>query len=457
LPDSLIYPLILFKEKMLMDKIENLPTMKADIYLSLANKRLGEIAGITRNQDSVPQILAEKNIERYKSHMTDAFKQLDFITSETQKNWYLIKILSHLEAQRKYMISLDKKSGVFGSDSFVGLVDFLENNKKALEEKAWMTESSLHKKFYFVISESSSYKVQLKGKLDGLEKILINGSEVKESSVVELETGVHKLELVYADSENLAEGMLAFSEEVNLYSGQVRELELFELDNRNTYFVTFRYKVLEGHDPQLLISGKSTNIKEKLSSNDDWHTFNKVFPLGGGEESLSFQFFLSGIRRKTNFIIEDFRVSEFSEPEDYFLREQAVADLSSPDISFRRKNPTNYLVNVKGAEKPYVLVFGEAFNPGWKVYLGQDRGLLNIFARPLGEDRHIEVNGYANAWFIDKVGNYDVSVVYWPQMLFKLGMTISTISFVSYLLLMLVKIRRVNKQPYSKQWRIRQR
>lgn len=454
LPDSLVYPLILFKEKISMDKVENIPTMKADLYLSLANKRLGEIAGFVRNQDSVPQILVEKNIERYKSHMMDAFKQLDFITPETQKNSYLIKILSYLEAQRKYMISLDEESGVFGSNSFVGLVDFLENNKKALEERVWMTESSLHQKLYFVISEPSSYEIRLKGESDGLEKILIDGSEVKGSSDVELGTDIHKLELVYADPENLAEGMLVFSEEVDLFSGQVRDLELFGLDNRDTYLVTFRYKILRGHAPSLLISGKSTNIKEKLSSNDDWHTFNKVFSPGREEESLSFQFFLPGIGRKTNFIIEDFRVNKFNEPKVYFLSEQEATDLSSPDISFRRKNPTNYLVNVKKAEKPYVLVFGEAFNPGWKVYMGQDGGLLNVFASPLDEERHIEVNGYANAWIVDKVGSYDISVVYWPQTLFKLGVAISTISFIGYLLLILVELRRANKRSHSKQQRI---
>ena len=47
------------------------------------------------------------------------------------------------------------------------------------------------------------------------------------------------------------------------------------------------------------------------------------------------------------------------------------------------------------------MVFSELFNPDWKAYIVENDGQKQI-----SESKHHLVNGYANAWFVDKKDSY---------------------------------------------------
>ncbi len=73
-----------------------------------------------------------------------------------------------------------------------------------------------------------------------------------------------------------------------------------------------------------------------------------------------------------------------------------------------------------------------SFTPGDISYL---------FAKPISDENHFLVNGYANAWYIDPkkvgTGNFSITLYFWPQSLFYLGLGISLITLIcclSYLL-----------------------
>jgi len=142
----------------------------------------------------------------------------------------------------------------------------------------------------------------------------------------------------------------------------------------------------------------------------------------------------------------------------------------TPRITFVKINPTKYRVKVEGARGPYTLVFSESFHKGWKIYLrnweteklgnygeivasyfdgeikeGTHKNIFldkNTFEtwgkKPIAEDRHYLVNGYANSWFItpEDVGgkeNYELIVEFWPQRLFYIGLFISGITLIGCL------------------------
>ncbi len=138
----------------------------------------------------------------------------------------------------------------------------------------------------------------------------------------------------------------------------------------------------------------------------------------------------------------------------------------APEITFKRINPTKYLVKIDKAKRPFWLIFSESFNDKWKLYglkaqgskikglfdeiimdypklkvkearhitafTPQDLGLL--FQRPIGAPHRL-VNGYANGWYIDpkdvNLGEDFALVLYfWPQNLFYLGLIISGITLI---------------------------
>lgn len=104
-----------------------------------------------------------------------------------------------------------------------------------------------------------------------------------------------------------------------------------------------------------------------------------------------------------------------------FLETVGVTHVATPEITFFKGNPTNYSVTVKGATSPFILILNEAFDSRWKVTLAGDRA-------PLTETHHGKANGLGNAWYIDRPGNYTLSITYQPQRLFLFGAIVTGIS-----------------------------
>lgn len=118
-------------------------------------------------------------------------------------------------------------------------------------------------------------------------------------------------------------------------------------------------------------------------------------------------------------------------------------ELSTPSIRFTKINPTKYQVDVRGATHPYMLVFLEAFNRNWKIFIKDEQMMDNeqvietyfdgqikegknrntffdgqtfetLTNTPLTEEGHHLVNGYANGWYItpaDTNGKPDYTLI----------------------------------------------
>jgi hypothetical protein len=48
-----------------------------------------------------------------------------------------------------------------------------------------------------------------------------------------------------------------------------------------------------------------------------------------------------------------------------------------------------------------------------------------LFTKSLDENYHFIANGYANAWYINKTGTFTITLEFWPQNLFYIGLAIS--------------------------------
>lgn len=101
------------------------------------------------------------------------------------------------------------------------------------------------------------------------------------------------------------------------------------------------------------------------------------------------------------------------------------ADTKNPVIQFEKRSPVEYHVKVSEAGEPFVLVFSETFSTGWKAYFGDMNWLGTFFTAPISDEYHFSVNGFANAWYINKAGTYNITLYYLPQELFYIGSAIS--------------------------------
>jgi hypothetical protein len=141
-----------------------------------------------------------------------------------------------------------------------------------------------------------------------------------------------------------------------------------------------------------------------------------------------------------------------------------------PRITFVKINPTKYKVKVEGAKEPYTLIFSESFHQGWRAYISDQRSVTssqyggivasyfdgeikegthkNIFfdkntfetwgKKPISEERHLLVNGYANSWYITpqdsgEAEKYEMIIEFQPQRWFYLGLGMSVLTLVGCL------------------------
>ncbi|HBC44645.1 MAG: hypothetical protein UX08_C0001G0078 [Candidatus Collierbacteria bacterium GW2011_GWB1_45_35] len=205
---------------------------------------------------------------------------------------------------------------------------------------------------------------------------------------------------------------------------------------------------------QTISINRGTSLKSENDKYIEWGKIN----LGQGKNLIVFPY-----SKKTN------PQSEKDDNDLILLKNISPTDVYSsdmPEISFERINPTKYKVSISEATNPFVLVFSESYHEGWKIFLDNsvdrttkmDRTYfngeigegnhktsfldLNTFEtwgqKPILDDSHRSINGYANSWIIDpnklNGDRFQLVVEYLPQRNFILGLTFSVITFILYLI-----------------------
>ncbi|MDO8638252.1 MAG: hypothetical protein Q7R43_01660 [Candidatus Daviesbacteria bacterium] len=106
-------------------------------------------------------------------------------------------------------------------------------------------------------------------------------------------------------------------------------------------------------------------------------------------------------------------------------------------ISYKKIDLTKYLVHVKNANEPFVLVFSELFNNDWKAFHNNGQSL----------DKHFRANLYANGWLVDRKGDFDIRVEFPSQKWMDWGEKISFLSLTLLIFLtgfILLRFKKVN-------------
>ena len=115
---------------------------------------------------------------------------------------------------------------------------------------------------------------------------------------------------------------------------------------------------------------------------------------------------------------------------------------SLPHIAFTRVDPTAYSVRVTGAESPFFLVLSETYDQRWKAHYEDSREVPEQF--------HFISNGYANTWYVNCTGSYEMKLEFTGQDLLYIGSNISIVSFVVSVICMIV----VNLMPSKSRFKI---
>jgi hypothetical protein len=83
---------------------------------------------------------------------------------------------------------------------------------------------------------------------------------------------------------------------------------------------------------------------------------------------------------------------------------------------YHKISSTEYMINVRNINKPFYIILAESYDDGWKAIInGKDRII---------DKYHFITSGFANAWYIDKAGNFNMKLYFQPQQYYEISLTI---------------------------------
>lgn len=127
--------------------------------------------------------------------------------------------------------------------------------------------------------------------------------------------------------------------------------------------------------------------------------------------------------------------------DDVVLRLKGLdEDMSiSRELDYKKESPVSYSGKIR-LVKPSFIIFTQGFHPGWRLTLAKDGIKEEVREHFLG-------NLYNNAWWVDKIGEYDFKIEFTPQKIVEKGVLIT---LATTILLVVVNLyifaRRVVKQ-----------
>lgn len=168
-------------------------------------------------------------------------------------------------------------------------------------------------------------------------------------------------------------------------------------DSNNTYFVpdqNIEIGKLQGRFMKL-VSGNNNDIGAEVffcsGSNDPEHVFSAI------------------------------QTYEYKPPVLFSMKKTNTSGVL-PTVTFRRVSPTEYIASIQNAEAPFVLGFLERFSTQWQATFVDSH-------LPVRDGKyHFMVDGYANAWLIERMGTYSIRIAFQSQQIFIVGVVISVLS-----------------------------
>jgi hypothetical protein len=83
---------------------------------------------------------------------------------------------------------------------------------------------------------------------------------------------------------------------------------------------------------------------------------------------------------------------------------------------YQKVSSTEYMINTGNITKPFYIVLAESYDEGWKAHINGKEQIPDKY--------HFTVSDFANGWYINKTGYFNIKLFYQPQKYYEIGLTI---------------------------------
>jgi len=531
--NDVLYPFVVLREQFDLNRKKNNPDEYVDYNLLYLSKRIlelnmfGDNVPVTRklwNKPSLYNLFAlgeynswEASFARYEQQMS----QLIAWIPKSGKDESGQKVI-----QLKINESLDQHK--------LDLLRIIQNESKSLKDKKYLLQKTysmfdlLYKRLLLSVYDPSTitYSFDMSNSFVGNYELFVRNVDSKlgdvqkmnveiggkrfnvtgtsnEGTVIQLEdvslSRNEKIFKLHYQPENLVATTQWVSSATGKEIGDIATIDLGDTSSNNEgmvreikgwrpnkqYVMTFEYNtfgkdaIFKFFDKRPIKDGEgyTQNVFfEKDLNSTGWKTQQSI--LTSDPESVAgFLQLISNSDDPSNDIsIRNLSVYEVPTPSLIFQKKDYTKSFDNPPtITFKKINPTEYIVHVEKVNGPYILAFSEQFNNSWKLYQSDanklksesviasyfnntireaayantfwDNSILTTFGKaPVADTTHYEVNGYANAWVIDpgsmkNKSEYDLIIEYTPQRNFYILLMISAVTLIGVIVWFTVELK----------------
>lgn len=401
------------------------PDKKIDIDLDLSTKRLVEMWAMTyKYYNSNPTLYIHNNTKRYETTITNAINNLNTIRRlDVQKeNYYALRIISFILSQKKFIDPFQYNNDRIQPD-IKELESFMDSKIAVLSQQLWLSSSNEDRKSYLSIDQSGFYDMRVIDDVHTPFTLYIDNKEVQHDGSVFLAKGLHRVRTLYANLNDYVR--IDNSSPLKLLSNIPAVFKFNNFTSNVSYIVSFSYMIKNHNEVSFFISQNNTQnnlspananaLSQRLINDGKSHQFSFIYNPHDEVDKASIAF---ASDKGSMIDIQNFSFQRVINSRIYAILQKNNTATSSPEITYREINPTKYKIEIKNAQKPFLFIFNQAYNPSWKLTVVNEKGSFG----------HVEVNGYANGWYLTKTGSYSVLVEYQAQNVFYVGIVVSVLS-----------------------------
>lgn len=443
LPDSPLYAVIKNQRKKSL-QVKMLAPQKIDRELSYSTLKLAELNKLFE-KDPKEAVLTgiHETIREYLSSLTIIESEIPRL-NQIEKEIYFPRILAYLQVQHRYAV-LFSDASKYPSANFNGLLSKQDSFLETLNTYQVSNES---KHYIVTIPQKGAYTIVAPA-IES-KRVLIDGKVVDASEKQTLSEGQHVILVETESYQNILDDKV-YNKNVNLAYSERQSLQV-DIDSKQTYLLEIGVDDIEGIDPKITITEWSEPRSKPIQS--ETRNLSRVhnslayeFTPHPSARSIEITFWVEGYTyERSAFTIESMSLIAVADDTFSLRLDNLSSNITVPDIIQTKKiDPTLYDLRIKNVTGPFLLVFHQSFNTGWSAYLvGEKRSMweiVNVITSGEAVQDHVKVNTYMNGWFIDKKGDFSVLLLYWPQIYFYCGLSISVIALLSLIVYLVVSRR----------------